>query len=176
MGLKISEQSQGDGTSSLSRIFHLFSFAHSILMSLRQWKMDFQARITLNDNIDIHTRRSDYRKSWPTHIVSTVIHRSLFLVQGSITHLGSKEHNMRLLPIMQQNCSRIMKWYIHRNSVKKLKISFFSYSRLSHHHLLLKLKITADVSYFLFKITKILYADPDRVYNTLVSLLTLGTL
>ena len=125
MGRKICEQSQGDGTSSLTLISPLFSFAHTILMSLRQWKINFQPRIELNDNIDIHTRRCDFRKSWPTHIVSTVIHRSRFLVQGSITHLGSKEHNIGLLPITQQNCSRIIKWYRHRNSCKKFKISFF---------------------------------------------------
>ena len=151
MGRKTCEQSQGDGTSSLTPISPLFSFAHAILMSLRQWKINFQPRIKLNDNIGIHTRRCDFRKSWPTHIVSTVIHRSRFLVQGQIPHLGSKEHNIRLLPIMQQNCGRIIKWYIHRNSFKKLKISFFSYSRLSHHYLLIKLKRTANVSYFLWR-------------------------
>ena len=125
LGRKICEQSQVYGTSSLTPISPLFSFAHSILMNLRQWKINFQPRIKLNDNIDIHTRRCDFRKSWPTHIVSTVIHRSRFLVQGSITHLGSKQHNIGLLHITQQNCSRIIKWYIHRNSSKKFKISFF---------------------------------------------------
>ena len=63
MGRKTCEQSQGDGTSSLTPISPLFSFAHAILMSLRQWKINFQPRIKLNDNIGIHTRRCDFRKS-----------------------------------------------------------------------------------------------------------------
>ena len=45
MGRKICEQSQGNGTSSLSLISPLFSFAHAILMSLRQWKINFQPKI-----------------------------------------------------------------------------------------------------------------------------------
>jgi len=174
VGRKICEQSQGDGTSSLYPISGLFSFAHSILISLKQWKIEFQPRIKLNDNIHIYA----YKTLWFPEVMTYThsIDSSRFLVQGSISHLGSKEHNIRLLPTMQQNCSRIIKWYIQRNSSKKFNISFFSFSRLSH--LLVKLKNAADVSYSLFKVTKILYADPDRVFltvsNTLVSLLALG--